>query len=224
MISVVVPIFLSKEDSYIMTEKCINTARRCSTQELEWIIVETESDLFKDHADVHIYEKNRTSCTASINRGLKIARGEYVIVLTNDVFVEQGWDEALLACFKKHSYCGMSTLATTQLKHKKSNVISEGVWCSVYMIRNWVLKELNYLDENFVNSWDDSDLVMRLYEKGYKMLRNYNCVVEHNPGSTHYIDAKHMDNFNKNKELFIKKHKNLKDNDMYKILTEGWVV
>lgn len=224
MISVVVPIYISDNKKYAMTEECLRRAKAYSTQDIEWIIVETESDFFKDQADIHIYERLRQGCTISINRGLKVARGEHVVVLTNDVYLEPNWDKYLLDCFVKRSYCGMATLATSQLHHTKHDKIAEGIWCSVYMIRGWLLKELDYLDEEFKNSWDDTDLIMRLYTRGFKMFRNYNCVVKHLVGATHYSDTTHQKNYAKNQKRFLEKHEEHKDTEIYKILTEGWVV
>lgn len=224
MISVVVPVYLSTKESFAMTERCLELAKHHSVTEIEWIIVETESDFFREHADVHIYEKKRTHCTRSINRGFKVAKGEHVVLLTTDVYLKNRWDEILLDTFKRTTNCGMATLATTQLKHHKEDRIEEGVWCSVFMIPRKLLKELDYLDERFVNSWDDTDLVMRVYLKDLKMYRNYNVVVEHLVGATHYKDKKHLKNFNKNRDLFIKKHNKHKEHRMFKILNEGWVI
>ena len=221
MISVVVPIYLSKIKSYAMTEKCLSLAQK--DVDAEWILVETESDFFREYADIHIYERRRTTCTKSLNRGFKVASGDFVVMLTNDVLVNGDWLGRLTECFEKDD-CGMATLATTQLGHNQEDKIEEGVWCSTFMIRNSLLKELNYFDEGFVNSWDDTDLVMRTYLKGLKMYRNHNVVVEHNPGQTMYEDANHIKNYNNNAELFAKKHEAHKEHRMYKILTEGWVL
>lgn len=224
MISVIVPIYISKPESFPMTEKCLQIAKDTSSLDIEWIIVETESDFFKDHADIHIYEKERSTCTKSINRGFKVASGTYTVLLTNDVYLKEGWDEELLKPFGEIADCGMTTLATSQHKHRAENRIEEGVWCSVFMIPSATLEKHGYFDEHYVNSWDDTDLVMSVYESGRKMYRNYNVVVDHLVGATHYADEKHMENYKKNEEYFKKKHEKYKDHRMYKILTEGWVI
>lgn len=223
MITVVIPVYLSKQESFAMTEKCISLAKENSTSRIEWIIVETGSDFFKDEADIHIYEKERSTCTKSINRGFKLATGNKVVLLTNDVYLKPGWDTALEDAFKIDD-CGMATVATTQLRHSRENVIKEGIWCSVFMIPNALLKQLGYFDENYVNSWDDSDLIMRVYLQGLKMYRNYNVVVDHLIGATHYEDAKHIENYNRNMKYFKDKYEQNKEHRMYKILTEGWVI
>ena len=177
-ISVVIPALVSDDKKLCLTAKCLESAKQTSLDH-ETIIVETCTDYFKDSCDVHIYEKEKTTATKSINRGLRAANKKYVVLLTNDVILSPGWLECLLDCFTKHPDCGLSTLATTQFNHVKQDKISEGIWFSVAMFKH----QDAYFDENFVNSWDDTDFIMRHYLKGLKMYRNYNCVVDHTPRS-----------------------------------------
>jgi len=217
MISIVIPIYISSPSGYAMTERCLKSAETDIEHEL--IIVETETDYFKDHCDIHIYEKNRTNATKSINRGFRVASGDKVVLLTNDVVLEQNWLKCLLDCFDKED-CGLATLATSQLGHKKEDKIEEGIWFSVAMMPRMD----NYFDEGYVNSWDDSDLIMRTYLSGNKMYRNFNSIVEHEPGKTMYKQKDHSKNFCNNRDYFKNKYKDCKDHRMYKILTEGWVI
>lgn len=202
-----------------MTLDCLNSIKRTDLA-YELIVVETVSDYLRDFADVHIWEREKTSCTRSINRAFSACRSDYVALVTNDVVLEDNWLERLLQPFKKHSDCGLSTLATSQLGHVRKDEISEGVWFSVAMIPS----KKALFDENYVNSWDDTDLVMRTYLEGKKMYRNYNSIVEHHVGATEYLKEDHKTNFEKNRLYFEKKFKDFKDHRMYKILTEGLII
>jgi len=102
----------------------------------------------------------------------------------------------------------------------KQDKIEEGIWFSVAMIP----KEEAWLDENYVNSWDDSDIVMRTYLKGKHMLRNLKSVVEHRIGMTHYEKPDHMANFMKNRDYFIQKYKGHEQTRIYEILVGGRVI
>jgi len=217
-ISVIVPVYITNDAQIAMTMRCLESAKLTKLT-YELIIVETCSDYFKDECDIHIYEKEKTTCTKSINRGFKCASGDYVVLLTNDVILKSSWLECLLDCFRIKD-CGLSTLATTQLKHVEQDKIDEGIWFSVAMMK----KRSDYFDENYTNSWDDSDLIMRTYIDDKKIYRNFNCVVDHLDGATEHIKADHMDNFMKNREYFINKYKNHTDNRMYKLLTEGYII
>lgn len=202
-----------------MTQRCLAQAS-CTSLPYTLVIVETGTDYFDEEADVYIYERDRTNATKSINRGLRACNTDYVVLLTNDTFVGDGWLEALVECFETKADCGLATLATTQLGHTQRDEISEGIWFSVAMMR----RQDNYFDERFVNSWDDTDLIMRHYLAGQKMYRTYKVLAEHEPGKTHYADPAHTKNFDKNMALFKDKYSDYRDLPIYRVFTEGIVL
>lgn len=218
MISVVIPTFIKNDKQLSMTIKCIEAAKKTNVPR-ETIIVETGTNYLSDYADLHLYEKNRTNATSSINRGFGLCSGDYICLLTNDVIVDEGWLEALLKCFEIYD-CGLATLATTQLLHNREDKIKEGIWFSLAMIP----RKYAHFSEEFTNSWDDTDLIMRVYLDGKKMYRNYSVVVEHNAGQTHYQDPSHTNNFENNRAKFIDKYKQYKDMEIFKILTMGYIL
>ena len=218
-ISVVVPVFIREHKHIAMTIKCISLACAMTKIPFQLIIVETGSNYFSEYADVYIYEKNRTTADKSINRGFFCCDTEYTVLLTNDVMVNDNWLECLLEPFSLKEDCGVSTLASDQIEHVKQDRIEEGIWGSVFMIKS----EYAQFDENYVNSWEDSDLWMQMYTRGYKMYRNFGCVVSHNPGQTVYNDELTQANYERNRAYFTDKWKDSKL-DLYRILTQGHVV
>lgn len=218
-IDVVVPVYIREPKLLAMSMRCLGRARELTAVPFKCIIVETCSNYLSDHADIHIYERHRTTSTKSINRGFFCCDADYTVLLTNDVMVSEGWLEALIEPFRKHADCGVSTLASDQFGHQKEDRIAEGIWGSVFMIKT----EYCQFDENYVNSWDDSDLWMQMYSRGYKMYRNFNCVVSHNPGQTIYQDKMTQDHYERNRAYFTNKWKGSKL-PLYGILTEGHVV
>ena len=217
-ISVVVPTLIKTDKHLALTLQCLEKARACTKLPFELIIVETLTNYLEDYADTYIQEPTKTSDVSSFNRGFQAASGDYLCLLTNDVLVDTGWLECLLECFKIDD-CGISTLATDQFNHEKHEEISEGIWFSVAMWRN--IGEL--FDELYVNSWNDTDFVMRMYLKGKKAYRNDNCVVHHEVGATQYNDPKHWENYHKNMSLFKSRYKDC-GHPIYEILTNGRVI
>lgn len=218
-IDVVIPTYITNQKQLGMSIRCINQAREMTSLKFKLIIVETASNYLSDQADIHIYERERTTADRSINNGFYCCRGDMTVLLTNDVGLKEGWLESLVECFDKRIDCGMATLASTQFGHTKEDKIEEGVWCSVFMMP----REYMEFDENYINSWEDSDLLMQTYSRGYKMYRNFNCVVDHDPGQTVYKDPLTQTNYEKNRAYFMDKWKDSKL-DMYQILTKGYVV
>lgn len=219
MVSVVVPALIRSEDQLSTTIECLRAAKTKTKLPFELVIVETGTNFLKEYACVYIHEKNKTNSTISINRGFKCASGDVVVLLTNDVIVDGGWLENLLECFKI-SDCGLATLATNQFMHKKSKYINEGIWFSVAAIP----KEQAWFDEEYAGAWDDSDLIMRVYQTGKKMYRNYASVVDHKVGMTLYKDPAHDEKFQRGKALFMKNWADKKDQWIYNVLVTGYVV
>lgn len=205
LISVVVPVLIRNDKQLAMTMKCLGLAKLKTKLPYELIIVESGSQYLADEADVHIYEKDVTTPEISHNRGFRAARGEYVVLLTNDVFVDDNWLECLLDCFKL-PWVGAATLASTQFHHVKQDKIEEGNWWSVAMVPKKVFEEVGYYDERFINSWCDTDLLIRIYKTGKKMYRNFNCVVEHLVGATIYEKPGFKENYEMGRKLFHMKH------------------
>lgn len=218
-VSVVIPALISNNHQISMTMSCINKAKKLTGVDFETVIVETKSNFLNDEADLYLWEREITNATKSINRGFKIATGDFIVLLTNDVMVSDNWLEALLEPFDKKEDCGLTTLATTQFNHHQADKIEEGIWFSVACFK----KQDKYFDEGYVNSWDDTDFIMRHYLQGLKMYRNYACVVDHLIGQTQYEKKDHQDNFWKNRFRFIDKYKTC-GNPMYDRLIGGEVI
>jgi GT2 family glycosyltransferase len=205
-VSVVLPVLIRNNKQLAMTMQCLDKARRYTSIPFELVIVETKTQYLLDEADVYVYEKNvEPSAEKSHNRGFKIASGEYITLLTNDVYVSDGWLEAMLECFKIKD-CGASTVASTQFNHLKENKIEVGNWWSTCMIKREVFDRVGYYDERFRDSWCDTDLLLRMALNGYKMYRNFNCVVDHLIGQTNYVKPGFKENYEAGRELFRQKH------------------
>lgn len=218
-ISVVIPTYITNPSQLSMSIRCIDLCRKFTKLDFQLIIVETGTNYLSDYSDIYIYEKKRTTADKSINRAFFCCDTKYSVLLTNDVEVDEGWLESLISPFHLFNDCGISTLASDQFSHIKQDKIEEGIWGSVFMINSKYAR----FDENYINSWEDSDLWMSMYSKGYKMYRNFNCVVHHKPGQTVYKDKLTQDNYDKNREYFINKWKN-SNIKMYDILTKGYIV
>ena len=202
MISVVVPTLIRNNDQLEMSNRCIHAAKEKTKVPFELVIVETETNYLGHLADIHIQEKKETTSGKSINRGFRCASGQFIVLLTNDVIVDDKWLEHLIEPFEAHADCGLSTLATDQLGHQKQDLIKEGIWFGLALIP----KEEAWFDEIYDGSWDDSDMIMRVYLKSRKMYRNYKSVVHHKPGQTLYSDPKHEERYLMNRDYFIRKH------------------
>ena len=205
-ISVVFPVLIRDTKQLSMTMKCLELAKKNTALPFELIIVETASQYLVDEGDIYVYEKEITTPEKSHNRGFRMANSSFIGLLTNDVFVSEGWLECLVDCFNSRKDCGAATLASTQFGHTKENKIEEGNWWSVALLRREIFESVGYYDERFVNCWCDTDLLVRMYKQGWKMYRNFNCVVDHLVGQTNYAKPGFQENYVQGRQLFRDKH------------------
>lgn len=130
-----------------------------------------------------------------------------MVLLTNDVYVEDGWLECLLECFKNKD-CGIATLGSTQFDDKKQvGRIEFGIWCSVFMTKKEYFEKFGYFDDiHFPNVFDDTDFIMRLALAGLSPYKNWGSIAHHKIGMTHYKDPRHEEQYNENRKRFNDKY------------------
>lgn len=208
-VSVVLPTLIRSTEQFNTTIKCINLARSKTKIPFELIIVETETNYLEDFADKYIHFEKKTCSTTDINAGFKSANSDYICLLTNDVYVNEGWLECLLETFDKKKDCGIATLASTQFNEVlQPGKIDEWVWCSIFLTKNEYLKKHNYFDDvSFPQVWDDSDFVTKLCLDGFKPYKNFGCVVSHKVGMTEYKNPEHEQRYIENGKRYNEKYK-----------------
>jgi len=178
----------------------------------ELVIVETETQHLINEADVYVYEKTKDKANTSINRGFKVASGDYIVYFSNDVYVGESWLESMLECFNKED-CGLSTCGAEQLGYKQSNEIIERIYFPIAMIP----KEDAWYDTYYNGFWDDTDLIMRVYSKGKRMYMNLNSICVHLDRQTEVPCSSVLERYEDNRRYFINKWKEF-DSPTYRAL------
>jgi glycosyltransferase involved in cell wall biosynthesis len=216
-ISVMFPVYLPTREHRDMTDKVIYLAKTRTKAHLEWVIVETCSNYYRDEADVYIHEKERTTPNASMNAGFKACSGDYVIFLSNDVVVCENWVDLLTDCFTQHDDCGIASLGNNEHGDIPRDEIKEQMYFAVCMLR----KEDAWYDSNYKRVWDDTDLVMRLHAMGKKFYKNLNGLVYHKTHSTMGEYAGDRAEYDRCQEYFIKKYQGFSSDPMFRKLAYG---
>lgn len=204
--SVVLPVLIRTDKQLAMTLRCIECARKTKVP-FELVIVETGSQYLIDEADVYVHERHITTPERSHNHGFRLCIADYIVLLTNDVYVDDFWLESLLETFGKRSDCGLSTLGAKRFGHVKEDKIEEGNFFDVAMIKREVFEKVGYYDERFIGSFPDTDLLVRAYKAGWKMYQNFNCIIDGEaPHTTVGMNPKHQENYERGRKLFQEKH------------------
>jgi hypothetical protein len=188
-LSVVLPIFVPTPFLRAMTEFCIKTLRMHADNEFELVVVEANGDYF-DPSPLRLRDSlervdkyfNFTPGIGGIketNLGIRAASGEFIVTAGSDVIVPPHWDTELLRCFEERKDCGMAALSAAEPganigPPEPLDMIVEGMYSPFNAFRRgWEYSE------DYKRIYQDSDLIMRMYEAGLRSYRSCRARVHH---------------------------------------------
>jgi len=190
-ISVVLPLLAPTPFLRNLAEFTIKTLRmHADDPSFELIVAEAAGDYFEQY--VHRFQSvnmcidkylNFTPPIGGIretNVAIDAASGDFIVSTGSDVIVPQGWDTELLRVFDERSQdCGIASLsayepgATIGPRESQDRIV-EGMFSPFNMFRRgW------RLDEAYQRIYQDSDLVMRMYEQRLRAYRSCRKHVHH---------------------------------------------
>jgi GT2 family glycosyltransferase len=199
---------------------CLDALRRQTFAGFDTILVDNGSTdrsislLTESYPEVHIVALPRNQGYAGgCNAGLRVARGEVLVLLNNDTEVKPTWLEELLSALERHPDAGMATpkvllwddkrrLHTTG-DYVRTNGIpdSRGVWQEdrgqfddqLYVFgaagvapayRREMLEEVGLFDSDFGSYCEDVDLSWRAQLAGYRCVYAPGSVLYHKVSAT----------------------------------------
>lgn len=185
------------------------------------------------HVTICLNETNKGYAGGN-NDGLRLATGEYVVLLNNDTLVFPGWLKCLLRFLEEKEDFGLVGPVTNSVGNEQRIDIEGlteanfedfalaytkrqcGVWFQTEKLgffcmamRRSLLKEIGYLDERFgIGMFEDDDYCLRVRKAGYKLAVVEDCFVFHK-GSASFKKLStdtYVDLFLRNRKLFFEKH------------------
>lgn len=205
-ITVVTTVLCPSENVFNTIEKCFQSIRKAVDKvHAEWIIVDDNSlaghVFFENIADKYLRNEKTMGVSYSLNRGMKIGTGEFLVKLDSDYLVPENLFEVLLndwtddLCFITPSF---TFGRTNDAKHydlkqipkpeggtidKPSGMykFSQYMWGGgIMMFSTKVMKEVGYFDEGFgVGGGQDNDIIYRMLMKGYNWRWSNNVLARH---------------------------------------------
>ncbi len=184
------------------TRLTIDSIRKHTKAAYEIIVVDNASsdgtvDYLKSQKDIRtIFNKENVGFPAGCNQGMEIVKGDYIVLLNNDVIVPDEWLEGLIECAESHPSIGivgpMSNRVSgfqmeREVKYKKINRMHEfaasyrrkyrKVWMETprvagfcMLIKRTVLDKVGGLDAAFgIGNCEDDDFCMRTGLAGFKI-------------------------------------------------------
>jgi len=181
--SVIMPTHINREELLELTKQAV-----ASFGEVELIVVDDCSPIgggyLRSIADIYVRNKTNLGYGRSVNRGLKLATGQYIAIANNDVRISPNWQSVAEEVFKKDEQCYTCHFRMTDYDvpfeyGKTTQYTGKERWChaSFFVINPAKLKL--YYDEEFFNTYDDYDYFQSVRSMGYKQAYTDKACFQH---------------------------------------------
>ena len=179
MLSIVIPIYILDNKLMKLTYDCLKSIRK-HTNDYEIIIIDNkpteETEKFKKLSDIYVANAENNGNGSAWNQGAKLANGEHVCFMDNDVKVLKNWKEDLIKILKDKEVAVAFPLS----KNKEDDDYFERLAGFCWIIRLDLFNELGRIDESYgIANFEDTDFYMRAKSKGYLLKCSQESKVEH---------------------------------------------
>ena len=193
---------------------CLDSLRAQRWTDAEIIVVDNAShdeslEVLARYPEVNVLpQRTNLGFTGACNAGLRVARGEMLVLLNNDTEADPHWLTALVDAFSRHPEVGlvaskMRLFDRRDVLHTAGDYVTpdgmahnRGIWQrdegqynhEAYVFsacggsaayRRRMLEEVGLLDEVFFFSFEDVDLAWRAQLAGWRCLYTPDAVVYH---------------------------------------------
>lgn len=151
--------------------------------------------------------KNNLGFAKAVNKGARIAKGDYILVINNDMIFDKNFLTVLVDFMEKNPKVGIAGGKIYYLKPKNKilfsglklnpwlgsihrlpnpNQIKESEWiqgCAM-LIKRGVIKKIGLFDPSFFFSFEDLDFCRQAKRVGFKIIYHPGAVAWHKEGAT----------------------------------------
>lgn len=152
------------------------------------------TDSLKGHTEIIISANKGEGYAIPINRGLRIAHGDFLVILNDDLILTRG---------SLQSLPDLNAVTSPYLDEKSQNF-----WGCCFCIPRWIYVKMGGLDERYrVSYFDDDDFEMKLMKNNilYHSVSAVNFENVDGGGRTMHTFPDHNEFFEENKKRFIEK-------------------
>lgn len=182
----IIPCLILPDKSCVLldyTSRCVESLREHTKRDFELILIDNGSpvgqDCLTDWADVYIRNKTNLGYGPAVNQGLKVARGEWLIVSNNDITFIHDWISNAIDVWTPDTGVISSHHHNHDKEHKRNRM--EVPWGhmfgALWMTRRSVIEKVGLLDEGFERGmFEDKDYWLRVQHAGYKLVKAGWCL------------------------------------------------
>jgi len=224
-LSIVINYFNPKSDPHVLavTKLCIESIFKYTSMSFELILTDgsgfrnTELDQYAREKTIqYLPSETPEKYATSFNRGLKAGQGKYLVILANDIFLNEGWDQALTNPFKDTGiwmsvpYLSFSDFSPQVRSFTLSarNCTPRLITFNVNVLPRCVYEVIGPMDEYLSGCFNDIDYLIRIRRNGgaVKMIDCGNLT--HLGKGT--LSTSSLASYENDKSLFLKKYPELK--------------
>lgn len=202
--SVIVSTYCNNKDQYQNLIATLQSIRKNSPSDIELILVNdgsqyTEEALANLSVDIYLRHGQNKGIPATWNDGMKVARGEYLVICNDDIVVEEGWLEKLRVALEDDPDNWIAAPAVKD-SSKGHGIVQDYQWFPGYcfMMSAKVPQIIGYFDEQFAPfDFEDTDYWTRVLSAGKQLVRNYSTTIQHVGGHVlHTLDYDKVNEIN----------------------------
>ncbi len=199
------------------TKRCIDSIRKYTDEDAyEIIVIDNNSkdgtvQWLNEQKDMKIiFNKENLGFPKGCNQGIRISKGDNILLLNNDVIVTPKWLENLIKCLYSSEYVGAVGAVTNSCSNfqsipkeygsndelinfaEKFNISSSLKWEErlrligyCMLIKKEVIDKVGLLDENFTpGNCEDDDYSLRIRREGYRLILCRDTFIHHYGSAT----------------------------------------
>ncbi len=178
--SIVIPCYLLPDKNHELlgfTSDCIHSIEKY-LDDYELILVDNGSTVdswfLQEEANVYIRNKTNLGFAPAVNQGLKLAKGEYIIVSNNDIEFINDWFAEASNYFYPNTGVISSHLHDHNPRHDTGRMTVDwgDMFGALWMTKRNVVDKVGFLDEGYsIGMWEDRDYWKRVQKVGYQLVK-----------------------------------------------------
>jgi len=191
--TVIISTYCNKTEQFDNLLATVKSVWENSPKDIQLIVVNDGSKLPIGHqnADILVRHVKNKGIPYAWNSGLRLARGEYIAIINDDITVEKGWLDKLRVALEDDPD---NWVAAPGVKGQENGVgiVQDHQWFPGYcfMMPANIRELVGYFDEQFAPfDFEDTDYWTRVLSAGKQLVRNYSTTITHVGGHVlHTLD------------------------------------
>ena len=178
--SIIIPCYMLPDKDHELlrfTRQCIASIGE-HLHDYELILIDNGSpvdgDYLREQADIYIRNRTNLGFGPAVNQGLRIARGQWLVVSNNDITFLHDWVSTAIDAWDERTGIISSHLHDHDPEHRAGRQVAPWghFFGALWMVSREVLSSVGYIDESFERGmFEDKDLVRRVIQSGHEHIK-----------------------------------------------------